>query len=460
MRTPRSRYHPPTVKPTRTTAEALDRGRALHESVPRSSHAGWTPPPGRPDPVALLEEQNRGRVEELVPIRWGRMLQSPFAFLRGSAVVMATDLATTPATGILVQACGDAHLANFGTFASPERSVLFDVNDFDETLGGPWEWDVKRLAASAVVAGRDAGLSEDARATAAREAVRSYRTRMAGYAEMPVLDLWYSRVDADAASALFQRAGRAEYRQVLAQAHRHTSQRAVPRLTELTAEGGRRIVDHPPLVAHDRLSEDHAAVLAILDGYQETLSDEHRTLLSRFSLQDVARKVVGVGSVGTRCYIVLLATAAGEPLLLQLKQAMASVLAPRWASKPVVDEGHRVVTGQRMMQAASDIFLGWTHGDGCDFYVRQLYDMKGSATVATMDGPTLAEYLALCGWSLARAHARSGDAAEIGGYLGAGEQFDEAVTRFAVDYAEQTARDHAALVEAAHSGRVVAQTGA
>ena len=230
MRTPRSRYHPPTVKPTRTTAEALDRGRALHESVPRSSHAGWTPPPGRPDPVALLEEQNRGRVEELVPIRWGRMLQSPFAFLRGSAVVMATDLATTPATGILVQACGDAHLANFGTFASPERSVLFDVNDFDETLGGPWEWDVKRLAASAVVAGRDAGLSEDARATAAREAVRSYRTRMAGYAEMPVLDLWYSRVDADAASALFQRAGRAEYRQVLAQAHKHTSQRAVPRL--------------------------------------------------------------------------------------------------------------------------------------------------------------------------------------------------------------------------------------
>jgi len=208
------------------------------------------------------------------------------------------------------------------------------------------------------------------------------------------------------------------------------------------------------------LSEDHAAVLAILDGYQETLSDEHRTLLSRFSLQDVARKVVGVGSVGTRCYIVLLATAAGEPLLLQLKQAMASVLAPRWASKPVVDEGHRVVTGQRMMQAASDIFLGWTHGDGCDFYVRQLYDMKGSATVATMDGPTLAEYLALCGWSLARAHARSGDAAEISGYLGAGEQFDEAVTRFAVDYAEQTARDHAALVEAAHSGRVVAQTGA
>ncbi|TMC99387.1 MAG: DUF2252 domain-containing protein, partial [Chloroflexi bacterium] len=252
----------------------------------------------------------------------------------------------------------------------------------------------------------------------------------------PALDLWYSRVDDDAASALFQRAGRAEYRQVLAQAHRHTSQRAVPRLTELTAEGGRRIVDHPPLVAHDRLSEDHAAVLAILDGYQETLSDEHRTLLSRFSLQDVARKVVGVGSVGTRCYIVLLATAAGEPLL------------------------HRVVTGQRMMQAASDIFLGWTHGDGCDFYVRQLYDMKGSATVATMDGPTLAEYLALCGWSLARAHARSGDAAEIGGYLGAGEQFDEAVTRFAVDYAEQTARDHAALVEAAHSGRVVAQTDA
>jgi uncharacterized protein (DUF2252 family) len=448
------------VKPTRTTAEALEKGRALRESGPRSSHAGWTAPAGRPDPIALLDEQNRDRVAELVPIRWGRMLQSPFAFLRGSAVVMASDLATTPVTGIMVQACGDAHLANYGTFASPERDLLFDVNDFDETLSGPWEWDLKRLAASAVVAGRDAGLPEDACAGAAREAVRSYRTRMARYAEMPVLDVWYSRVDAEAAGSLFQRAGREEYRQVLAQAHRHTSQRAVPHLTELTADGGRRIVDQPPLVTHDRLSEDHDKVLAILDAYMETLSDEHRTLLSRFSLQDVARKVVGVGSVGTRCYMALLATAAGEALLLQLKQAMASVLEPRWGSGPVAHNGHRVVTGQRMMQAASDIFLGWTQGDGYDFYVRQLYDMKGSATVATMDAPILAEYLALCGWSLARAHARSGDAAEISGYVGGGEQFDEAVTRFAVDYADQTKRDHAALAEAVKAGRVVAQTEA
>ena len=448
------------MHPTRTTEEALEKGRALHETVPRSSHAGWKAPADRPDPVALLDAQNRDRVAELVPIRWGRMLQSPFAFLRGSAVVMASDLATTPSTGIMVQACGDAHLANYGAFASPERALLFDVNDFDETLCGPWEWDLKRLAASAVVAGRDVGLPEDACSGAARAAVRSYRTRMAGYAEMPVLDVWYSRVDAEAASTLFQRAGREEYKQVLAQAHKHTSQRAVPHLTELTAEGGRRIVDHPPLVVHDKLSEDHNRVLAVLDGYMETLTDEHRTLLSRFSLQDVARKVVGVGSVGTRCYIALLATSAGEALLLQLKQAMDSVLAPRWASAPVAHNGRRVVTGQRMMQAASDIFLGWTQGDGCDFYVRQLYDMKGSATVATMDAPALADYLALCAWTLARAHARSGDAAEISGYLGTGEQFDDAVTRFAVEYADQTRHDHAALAEAVKSGRVVAQTDA
>ncbi len=441
-------------------AEARARGRALRERVPRSSHAGWSAPPDRPDPIALLEEQNRGRVPELVPIRWGRMLQSSFAFLRGSALVMATDLASTPATGLLVQAGGDAHLGNFGTFASPERTLLFDVNDFDETLTGPWEWDVKRLAASAVVAGRDAGHPEASCVAAAREAVRSYRTRLAGYAELPVLDVWYSRVDAEAASALFQHAGLAQYRRIIAAARKHTSQRVLPKLTELTEEGGRRIVDHPPLVTHDELCEDRTELAAILAGYRDSLSEAHQLLLGRFHLEDFARKVVGVGSVGTRCYVALLVTAEGEPLLLQLKQAMDSVLARRWATGPVPHNGRRVVAGQRVMQATSDIFLGWTKGGGVDFYVRQLYDMKGSPVVASMDGPALAEYLALCGWALARAHARSGDAAAISGYLGTGDTFDEAVTRFAADYATQTLHDHAALVEAVRAGRVTAATEA
>jgi uncharacterized protein (DUF2252 family) len=298
----RSRQGGPIRQRPATAAEARARGRALRESVPRSSHAGWSPPAGRPDPIALLEEQNRGRVPELVPIRGGRMLQSPFAFLRGSALVMAGDLASTPTTGILVQAGGDAHLANFGTFASPERNLLFDVNDFDESLRGAWEWDVKRLAASAVVAGRDAGHPEEVCAGAAREAVRSYRTRLAGYADMPVLDLWYSRVDARAASALFLRAGRQQYRRIIAQARRHTSQRVLPKLTELAPDGERRIVDHPPLVTHDDFCQDREGFAAIIDAYLDTLSDEHQVLLGRFHLEDVARKVVGVGSVGTRCY--------------------------------------------------------------------------------------------------------------------------------------------------------------
>ena len=454
---PDDRHTGPLHHRPATTEEARDRGRAIREKVPRASHAEWTPPKKRPDPITLLDEQNRERVPDLVPIRWGRMLQSPFAFLRGSAVVMTTDLATTPVSGIRVQACGDAHLANYGTFASPERALLIDVNDFDETLPGPWEWDVKRLAASAVVAARDAGFPEDAAAGAATAAVRSYRTRMAEYADMGVLDVWYSRVDAQSASALFERAGREQYEKLVAEAHRHTSQRALPKLTELTAGGERRIVDHPPLVTHDDFSENRERIHAIVDGYIESLTDEHRLLLGRFSLEDVARKVVGVGSVGTRCYIALLITGGGEPLLLQLKQAMASVLEPATGAAPWANNGHRVVTGQRTMQAASDMFLGWASANGIDLYLRQLYDMKGSPVVASMDATTLSEYTALCGWTLARAHARSGDPAEISGYLGTGDAFDVAVTRFAVAYADQTKHDHAALVEAVHAGRVAAQ---
>ncbi len=311
---------------------------------------------------------------------------------------------------------------------------------------------------SAVVAARDAGLPEAAAAGAATEAARSYRTRMAEYADMSVLDVWYSRVDAASASTLFDRAGRAQYEKLLAEAHKHTSQRQMPKLTELTGGGERRIVDHPPLVTHDEFSENRDQIHAIVDGYIESLRDEQRLLLGRFSLEDVARKVVGVGSVGTRCYIALLVTGAGEPLLLQLKQAMASVLEPATGAAPAANNGRRVVTGQRTMQAASDVFLGWASVNGIDLYLRQLYDMKGSPVVASMDAATLAEYVALCAWTLARAHARSGDPAEISGYLGGGDTFDAAVTRFAVAYADQTKHDHAALVEAVHSGRVAARS--
>jgi uncharacterized protein (DUF2252 family) len=421
-------------------------GRALRKGVPRSSHAAWVPAAGR-SPLDLLAESDRRRLPELVPLRHARMLASPFAFLRGAPSVMAQDLATTPVTGITVQACGDAHLLNFGLFATPERNLVFGLNDFDETLPGPWEWDVKRLATSLVVAARTAGFDQAVGHGAAQAAVRVYREQLARYAGMRLLEVWYSRVDASEIIALSRGRRRRVVAERLARAQHHTNLDALPRLTEPAADG-RRFVEDPPLLTH--VQECHPGwVEEVLGRYRASMSDERRQLLGRFRAHDAARKVVGVGSVGTRCYVVLLlGDRHDDPLLLQVKQAAASVLEPHAGRSRYRHAGRRVVTGQRLLQTASDIFLGWTSDGAADYYVRQLWDMKGSVNLDTLDPADLAPYGRLCGWVLARAHARSGDAAAISGYLGGGDSFDRAVADFAEAYADQTEADHAAFTRA------------
>jgi len=425
-------------------------GRALRRAVPRSSHATWDPA-GRRSPLALVEESDRRRLPELVPIRHARMAASPFAFLRGTPAVMAHDLATTPVTGITVQACGDAHLLNFGLFATPERNLSFGLNDFDETLPGPWEWDVKRLATSFVVAARTAGLDQTVGRRAAQAAVGVYRQQLARYAGMRLLDVWYSRVDASTIIALSRGRRRRAVADRLARAQHHTSLDALPKLTEAVGDG-RRFVEDPPLLTH--VEECHTGwVEEVLARYRTTLSDERRLLLRRFRTHDAARKVVGVGSVGTRCYVLLLlGDRHDDPLLLQVKQATASVLEPYAGRSRYRHPGHRVVNGQRLLQTASDIFLGWTSDGAADYYVRQLWDMKGSVNLDTLDPADLVPYGRLCGWVLARAHARSGDAAAISGYLGTGDRFDRAVAGFAEAYADQTEADYAAFTRARGSG--------
>jgi uncharacterized protein (DUF2252 family) len=426
-----------------------DAGRALRKSVPRSSHAAWDPS-GRPSPLRLLEESNRQRLPDLVPIRDARMRASPFAFLRGSPGVMAHDLATTPTTGITVQACGDAHLLNFGLFATPERNLSFGLNDFDETLPGPWEWDVKRLATSFVVAARTVGFDQALGRGAAQAVVQVYREQLARYAGMRALEVWYSRVDAAAIVQMARGRRRRAVAARLAKAAHHTNLDALPRLTE-TVAGGRRFVEDPPLLTH--VAEcDERWVGEVLARYRSSLSDERRLLLGRFRTVDAARKVVGVGSVGTRCYVVLLlGDRHDDPLLLQVKQATSSVLEPYAGRSRYRHPGHRVVNGQRLLQTASDILLGWTQDDAADYYVRQLWDMKGSVNLDTLDPTDLVPYARLCGWVLARAHARSGDAAAISGYLGSGDTFDRAVATFAEAYAAQTEADHAAFTRAGGS---------
>jgi uncharacterized protein (DUF2252 family) len=445
----------------RTVEERRAEGRARRVDVPRSSHAGWQPPSDRPDPVALLEERHRTRVHDLVPIRVGRMLVSPFTFLRGAAEVMAHDLASTPTTGFRVQACGDAHLLNFGVFATPERHLVFDVNDFDETLPAPWEWDVKRLAASVAVAGRVASFVPEQIDAAVANMVRAYRMRMGELAAMAPLDVWYDRVDVDAVLAVASRQDMPLLPgggHLLERAHHHTSLAALPKLTELV-DGQRRIIEDPPLIlhAHHRYDVPRDA----FEAYRESVSRERRALLDRYTVVDAARKVVGVGSVGTRCHIVLLMDGDGEaPLFLQIKQAEVSVLAPYAGASECSHEGERVVTGQRLMQAASDVFLGWAVGPyGHQYYVRQLRDMKGSVSIDRLGPDELARYAMLCGVTLARAHARSGDPAAIAGYLGAGDQFDRAIVAFADGYADQTVADHAALERAVADGRIEAVRG-
>ncbi|WP_406088373.1 DUF2252 domain-containing protein [Kitasatospora purpeofusca] len=447
--------------------ERRRRGRAARDRVPRSAHGPWIPAADRPDPLAVLARQAEDRLADLGPIRYGRMAESPFAFLRGSAAVMAADLAAVPDTGITVQLCGDAHLLNFGVYASPERALLFDVNDFDETYPGPFEWDVKRLAASVAVAARDNGHNEEQVRRAALTAAQGYATAVRRLAGMGELDVWYARIDIEDILPLVGKGSRRKRVEAnLGKARRRTSLQAFGKLTEKGEDGRRRIVNDPPLI--ERLPEDELRLVGKIYGdYRATLAEDRRVLLDRFQLVDVARKVVGVGSVGTRCFILLLSGRdESDPLFLQIKEAGRSVLEEHLpvsrpsAEAPVVHGGRRVVTGQHLMQAASDIFLGWTTGPaGRHFYGRQLRDMKGSADIARMTPADLRQYADLCGRTLARAHARSGDRFAVAGYLGRSDVFAEAVADFSVRYADRTAADHAELLAAVEDGTVTAQRG-
>ncbi|MFG2980846.1 DUF2252 domain-containing protein [Streptomyces sp. NPDC048258] len=441
-------------------ADRARTGRAVRKQVGRASHGRWTPAADRADPLWVLRRQAADRVAELLPIRYGRMAVSPFTFLRGAAAVMAADLAAVPNTGLTVQLCGDAHLLNFGVFASPERALLFDLNDFDETLAGPFEWDVKRLAASVAVAARDRGHGDERAWRAARAAAAAYRRAMRQLAEQGELAVWYERIDPYAVLPLIRerkRRGRAEAN--LERARGRTSLQALDKLTEM--RGGRRRIIHDPPLLEPVGKRATRAVDAIFSQYRSTLPEERRLLLDRYRFVDAARKVVGVGSVGTRCFIVLL-TGRDErdPLFLQIKEATRSVLEDHLPAEGAGHHGHRVVAGQRLMQATGDIFLGWTTGpEGRHFYCRQLRDMKGSALVETMGPAVLRQYAELCGIALARAHARSGDRVAIAGYLGNADTFDRAIADFALHYADQTVSDHAALTAAVADGDIIATTG-
>jgi uncharacterized protein (DUF2252 family) len=427
----------------------------LRASAPRSSHAAWEPSAVRADPVEILLAQDRTRLSQLVPVRHARMSESPFAFFRGSAEVMAADLVDTPTTGLTVQLCGDAHLANFGSYASPERRQVFDINDFDETLPGPWEWDVKRLATSVVLAARDNGFDDQVAGGAAVRAASAYRLAMSRFAGENALDVWYAQASIDLIARVAVRAaGRRQLREFEARAKRRTSQRLLSRLTE-TVDGRRRFRSDPPLLVPLRDLETvldpatlQSQIRQSLAAYAASLHAEHRHLLSRFRLVDMALKVVGVGSVGTRCVAVLLeGVDHGEPLVLQAKEAAGSVLEAYLPASVYAHHGERVIQGQRLIQATSDIFLGWSGtGSGPDFYWRQLQDRKGSVVVANLRPSLLGSYAGLCGWTLAHAHARSGDAVSIAAYLGSGPCFDEAMRNFALSYAAQAENDHARFV--------------
>ncbi|MFF1697176.1 DUF2252 domain-containing protein [Streptomyces sp. NPDC058257] len=444
-----------------TPDERARQGRAARKYASRSSHGAWIPSADRPDPVAVLERQGAGRVQELLPIRYARMAASPFSFLRGAAAVMAGDLAVQWHSGLMVQLCGDAHLLNFGLFASPERTLLFDLDDFDETCPGPFEWDVKRLAASIAVAAGGNGHPEGRAREACLAAVAAYRASMRRLAGLGELAVWYERTDAqDLLPLIRSDRHRERAAATLDRARRRTSLRALGKLTEEVdgAPGVRRIIHDPPFLEPAR-APDLAAVRKIFGDYRSTLAEERRLLLDRYHFVDAARKVVGVGSVGTRCFIVLLAGRdADDPLFLQIKEAVRSVLEEHLPAGPYAHPGHRVVAGQRLLQAASDIFLGWMTGpQGRSYYWRQLRDMKGSADVEAMSPSELRSYARLCGTALARAHARSGDRVAIAAYLGGSDTFDRAIADFALRYAVQNAEDHAALTEAIASGVVHAE---
>ncbi|RQH07168.1 DUF2252 domain-containing protein [Paraburkholderia dinghuensis] len=445
--------------------ERASQGRALRKAVPRSSQAGWTPATGRRDPVELLIESNEGRIPNLIPIRFGRMSASPFAFYRGAAAVMAADLATTPTSGIRVQACGDAHLMNFGGFATPERNVIFDVNDLDETLPAPFEWDLKRLAASVVIAAQHLEFSSSDTIHIISGLVREYRNRMYDYASMRALDVWYDRID------LQRYEDRSGDPSVVDAARKRIAERieVVRRKTvpdhlypKLVCEQGTlpRIKDDPPLIFHptDEMAPGFTSGYAeAIAAYRESLAEHVRVLFDRFQFVDLAVKVVGVGSVGTMCSVGLFMAGDNDPLFLQVKEARASVLEPYAGKSLHLNQGQRVIAGQRIMQAASDVFLGWTRGaNGRDFYIRQLRDMKMSVVIEDLDEDLLRQYGRMCAHALARAHARSGDAATITGYMGSGHTFDDAITEFATEYPTQNRLDYRAFIRAIKEGRIEA----
>ena len=458
-----------------TVAERAARGKAARAELPRSAHADWGPAPNRPDPVALLEDQAQTRLPELVPIRYGRMLVSPFTFFRGAAYVMAADLANGSRTGLDAQLCGDAHLSNFGFFAAPDRRLVFSINDFDETLPGPFEWDVKRLAASFAVAGRDLGFDEPVRRTVVMRVAREYREAMARFAAMRNIDIWYTRLDADGMLRRFSEniSGKTRKRLHgdLDKLKTKDSLRALAKLCR-PIDGELRIIGNPPLVTaiEDVLpgaEQEHLdnVIRRMLRSYRRSLTPERRRLLERYRYVHAARKVVGVGSVGTRAWILLLlGRDDGDPLFLQFKEAEQSVLEPFLGESGAAQHGQRVVEGQRMMQATADILLGWERieaidGETKDFYIRQLWDAKGSAEIERMNPSGFEAYGLICGWTLARAHARSGDPVAIAAYLGNGDSFDRAMASFSETYADQNERDYVALKEAAGSGRLIAETG-
>ncbi|HEY6172165.1 MAG TPA: DUF2252 domain-containing protein [Candidatus Kapabacteria bacterium] len=447
-----------------TREEKIIHGKGIRDKVSRADHAEWKPKSSRPDPVGILIESSKGRDENLLPIRYGRMLSSPFAFYRGAASIMASDLSTTPRTDIIVQACGDCHLVNFGGFATPERSLAFDINDFDETLPAPWEWDLKRLAVSFVIAGQNNGLSDSDVRDAAIACVRSYREWINEFSKMSILDRWYYIIDGEMVidhvdDKEWQKQMRAR---VKAEEKKSSPFTAFPKMIE-QKDGELRIKDEPPLIFHPDNTEHNKSFQKLLhaafDKYRGTLSDDKKLLLDHYELKDMAMKVVGVGSVGTRCGILLMMSATNEPLFLQVKEARVSVMEKFVPKSLYKNRGQRVVVGQRIMQSASDMFLGWTEGaQGRHFYIRQLRDTKIKPLVETFTAYRMEKYASLCGWTLARAHAKGGNPAVIAGYLGKNEKFDNAIAKFSLSYAGQNEKDFEALKDAVRKGKLRAVT--
>jgi uncharacterized protein (DUF2252 family) len=448
------------VRPSVEPAERRKRGKAARKRVSRSMQGEFTPAADRPDPVALLEAQAKRRVQKLLPIRYGRMSDSPFRFYRGAAAVMAWDLGNAPSTKLKVQACGDAHITNFGIFATPERRLIFDLNDFDETLPAPFEWDVKRLVTSVIIAGRGNSFTDDENRAAAHAAVGEYREAMRAFSEESTLSVWYESLAVDDLLDEMNKSDRKRAEKGLRKIGKRTSIGSLDKLT--VVEDGRRILkEKPHLIERVPAEELDGELRRAFDGYMRSLPPEVRALSDRYSLGDMAFKVVGVGSVGTRAWIVYLdgQGPGDDPLFLQIKEADRSVLEPYAGASRLRNQGRRVVSGQHIMQAASDVFLGWTNADGTDYYVRQLRDWKGSPAPEEWDARQLANFSRGCGWTLARAHARSLDPALIAGYLGKSDKLDRAIMRFAEAYADQNDADYARLLAAIDAGEIEAMKG-